>query len=198
MSSAARQGDTPYVDDYDYVPDEAYLMAGIADEDPYSEQAPAAPATPTDAGLTVDERTQVRAERELLLLMATDVDALRPHADRIATLVWVDERHEAMAWAMLATPEGTAPAEVVRAAQDVVSDAPQILASGSVASSDSMSDEAKVSFVLDTVELCSTRRRILALRAQLRSGSATSSESFREATRLQQHANELTERLSRY
>ena len=103
-----------------------------------------------------------------------------------------------MAWAMLATPVGTPPAEVVRAATGVVADAPSILASGSVASSDGMDEANKVAFVLDTVELYSTRRKILDLRAQLRGGGAASAQSFREATELQQHVNELTERLSRY
>ena len=75
-------------------------------------------------------------------------------------------------------------------------DAPQILSSGSVAAADGVDDEAKVSFVLDTVELYSTRRKIQELRARIRSGASTSENVFAEATNLQRHANELANRVA--
>ena len=83
---------------------------------PYEEQAP----TRNLAALSSDDRMQVRAERELLALMATSIDTLRPYGERIASFTWADSRHEAMAWAMLATPVGATPAEVVAAASEVV------------------------------------------------------------------------------
>lgn len=190
----AEYGPVDYVPD-DYVPTEAYdafgsAMYGGAQEEQAAYQG--------SSVLSTDERMQLRAEQELLSLMAANIDGVRPYAERIATLSWMDEQHEAMAWAMLATPEGTPAAEVVHAASLVVSSAPQVLSSGSVVSAERMDEQTKVAFVLDTVELYSTRRKIMGLRAQLRSGGSSSAQSFQEATRLQQHANELSERLSRY
>lgn len=155
---------------------------------------PAAPAA-NEYVLTSDERLQLQAERELLSLMATSPDDMRADAERIATFSWADPRHEAIAWAILATPDGTPPSDVIRAAQAVVEDAPRILSSGSVASAD-VDESSKVPFVLDTVELYSTRQKIRELRASIRSGAATSQESFVEATNLQRHANELANRIA--
>lgn len=187
--------DDCYVPD-DYVPYEA--MDAPASQNAPSASVPHNPQTHSNETLplTSDERLQLRAERELLLLMATYPDAMRAHADRIATFLWADERHETMAWAMLATPDGTPSADVVQAATHMVPDAPRILASGSVASATGLDDEAKISFVLDTVELYSTRRRIAELRAGMRLGNATSQGAFLEATNLQRYANQLANRVS--
>jgi DNA primase len=83
----------------------------------------------------------------------------------------------------------------VEAAAEVVADAPSILASGRVVSSSDADDATKVEFVLNTVELYSTRRRIRELRAKIRAGSAPQN-AFQEATELQKHANELANRVS--
>ena len=193
-----------------YVPSEAY---GPADEygpaDSYGvpdEYLPAeaydgsyggayAPTVPVPA-LTADERMQLQAERELLSLMAMAPDDVRQYGSRIATFSWADERHEALAWAMLATPVGSSPAQVVRAAEAVQPDAANILASGRIAHESSMGEERTVSFLLDTVELYSTKQRVRELRAQLRSGESNASELFAEAMKLQKHVSELEMRLS--
>ncbi len=180
----------------DYVPYEAYeegsyVPANVGDG--YAGGVPDHGYEPV--ALTPDERMQLQAECELLSLMAANPDAMRAYADRIATFVWASDKHETMAWAMLATPDGTPPAEVVEAAAEVVADAPSILASGRVVSSSDADDATKVEFVLNTVELYSTRRRIRDLRAQIRSGAAPQS-AFQEATELQKHANELANRVS--
>jgi DNA primase len=146
--------------------------------------------------VSADELRQVRAERELLALMAAYPDVMRTHADRIASLLWADPQNEAIAWSILATPEGTAPADVVAAASAVVPEAPSILSAGRVVSEAGVSGEAKAAFVLDTVELYSTRRRIQDLRARMRSETNASQNLFYEATELQKHANELTNRIS--
>lgn len=150
--------------------------------------------------LSSDERFQATAERELLALMATAPDAVRPHGDRIATFTWSDSRNEAMAWAMLATPEGTPPRDVVAAAQSVVAEAPRILAGGRIAVLEDMDVENKVEFLLDTVELASCRREVQQIRGRLRTqGSAPVGEEtqnlFRRATELQKRIGELTKRL---
>ncbi len=146
--------------------------------------------------LTNDERMQMQAEQELLSVMAAAPDEVRAHDARIATFVWSDRRHEALAWAMLATPKGSSPAEVVQAAQNVVPEATSILASGRMAYDSSLERSRQVEFLLDTVELYSIKQRIRELRARMRVESANIDELFVEATRLQKQANELQSRLS--
>ncbi len=152
------------------------------------------------AVLSADERFQVQAERELCALMAAAPDALRPHGDRMATFTWADARNEAMAWAMLATPEGTPPAQVVTAAEGVVADAPRILAGGRIAVLEGMDTEQKVAFLLDVVELASCRREVAHIRGQLRalSGEVPGQDTqalFRRATELQRRMGELSNHL---
>lgn len=171
------------------------------------ESAPEAPAPRSasrpEADLAVlssDERFQVTAERELLALMAAQPDAVRPFGDRMATFTWADSRNETMAWAMLATPEGTSPAGVVAAAQAMVAEAPQILAGGSIAVLEGMEVDRKVAFLLDVVELASCRREVEQIRATLRSQATStvgqgSQELFRRATELQKRIGELTKAL---
>ena len=172
-----------------YVPDD-YIPAEAQDAEYIS-----TPTYTEPVALTADERVQLTAERELLGMMATDIDAFRPSAERIASLAWADESHEAMAWAMLATPVGATPAEVVQAAMVVTPDATKILSSGRVASTSELNEEGKVAFVLDTVELYSTRRKIAVLRARIRNGDGNVTELFSEATELQRQASQLLVRL---
>ena len=173
----------------DYVPAEAYGADGVsASGTGWEALAPAA--------LTSDERMQLRAERELLSLVAVAPDEMRSYGARIATFAWADGRDEVMAWAMLATPAGTAPADVVRAAELVVPDAAYILASGQIASDPSLDLGAKASFLLDTVELYSTKQRIRELRARMREPGQDLESLFVEATELQRHASDLQMRLS--
>ena len=176
----------------DYVPLEAYDAAPAS---------PAPAAAEADAGmgmLSNEERMQLSAERELLCAIAQRPDALRGLGERIARIVWADERHEAMAWAMLSTPEGTSPAGVVAAASAVVPEAPRILSGGRVMDEEELSDEQKLEFIVDTAELCSCNRRIRQIRGRLRSApaDAESERLFSEATELQRRANELANRLS--
>lgn len=176
----------------DYVPLEAYDAAPASPEPTGGGDAPVGTVR-----LSADERMQLSAERELLSAIAQRPDAMRPFGARIAGLLWCDERHEAMAWAMLSTPEGTSPAEVVAAASAVVADAPRILSGGRVMDEDELSDEQKLEFIVDTAELCSCRRRIRQIRAQLRSAEGEESERlFSEATELQRRSGELSARLS--
>ena len=152
------------------------------------------------SALSSDERFAVTAERELLALMATVPDAVRPFGDRMAGFTWSDARNETIAWAMLATPEGTSPAQVVRAAEALVPEAPAILAGGRIAVLADMDTDQKVNFLLDVVELASCRREVRQIRGRLRSqGSQAPGESaqelFRRATELQRRIGELEKRL---
>ncbi|MDO4806550.1 MAG: DNA primase [Coriobacteriales bacterium] len=179
----------PYDDVYapsDYLPPEAMEPQGAA------QSAPAVPAY----AVSDDERRQVQAERELLAMMSTNPELMRAYADRISNIVWADERNEAIAWAILATPEDASPADAVAAATSVVPNAPMILSEGRIASVDGASDEAKASFVIDTVDLYSTRRKIQELRSRMRSDASASQNLFLEATNLQKHANKLANRIA--
>ncbi len=173
----------------DYVPAEAYG------------EAPSAPASDDQPlrALSADERTQVAAEHELLAALAEWPDAVRAYEDRIAGISWSDARHEAMAWAMLSTPEGSTPSEVVAAASSVVPEAPRILSGGRVMGEGGLSESERLGLVMDTVELCSCRRRVRQIRVALRAAAAGDGDSerlFEEATSLQKRINELTRKLS--
>ena len=151
--------------------------------------------------LSQDDRALLVVERELLSVLASNPDLVRPYGDRIAGFTWADSRHEVMAWAMLATPAGSTPAQVVAAASEVVPEAPRILSGGRLSQSDQMPLEEKVAFLMDTVELHSTRRRVRQIKAQLSSMSegmpgGDAQELFRQATELQKRCNELTQILS--
>ncbi len=170
----------------DYVPAEAY-------------DAPAAAPAPSMRALSADERMQVAAERELLSALAQRPDALRAYEDRIASLSWADARHEAMAWAMLSTPEGSSPAEVVAAAAAVTPDAPAILSGGRVMGEGELTDAEKLDLIVDNAELCSCRRRIRQIRVELSAAGTPDDRSeslFAEATELQRRVGELSRRIS--
>ena len=181
--------DEGYVPD-DYVPVEAYGAAPAA---------PAAGPAPSMRALSADERMQVAAERELLCALAQRPDAMRAYEDRVATLSWSDERHEAMAWAMLSTPRGTSPADAVAAATAVVAEAPSILSGGRVLSSGELSDAEKLDLIVDNAELCSCRRRVRQIRVALSASGTPDDQSerlFQEATELQRRVGELSRKIS--
>ncbi len=186
-------------DAYGYVPDEAYAD-GYYDAPPAPSPAPAGLAAPDARGVSEDERRQLVSERELLCALAARPDEVKALGGRLADIQWADSRHEAMAWAMLSTPEGATPAEVVAAATAVEPSAPQVLSGGRVMGEEGMGDAEKLELIVDTLEFFSCRRRIRQIRGRLRQGSGIPDEQarelFAEATSLQARANELRNRLS--
>ena len=168
--------DVPY-DDYGY--EEAPVVASPVPEDPFSE-------------LSAEDRAQLRAERNLLALLASDPDRFRPYADRIATLSWADARHQAIAWAILATPEGTPAAEAVSVAARACPDAPRILSSSSFSSTSSWDAAKNVEFVVGEAEIRSLDRRISQLTASLGAmGADESREALRELSQLRARRDEV-------
>ncbi len=177
--------DEPPYDDYvpdDYVPDDG-AAAPAADPAPYA--------------LSADERRQLDAERELLSLMASNPQSFREHAMRIGSFTWDDPRHEAIAWAILATPEDSSAADVVAAATAAEPTAAQILSGGHLAYTSSLQVSDTVSFLLATVELFSLKRSIRQIRAALQgSESADNSlELLGKASEMQKRVNKLSEYL---
>jgi DNA primase len=150
--------------------------------------------------LSADERGQLTVERELLACMAREPDAFRPHAERIAGFTWSDARDQAIAWAILSTPEGTSPADAVVAAERIVPEAPRILAGGTLGDEPGAggAQGEVVAFLLDVVELYSCRRKVREIRSRLASDqdASTAESLFQQATELQRHANELQSKLS--
>ena len=176
---------------YDYAPPEAYEEAGSA----APMQAPASVRAPLTTG-PVDAR-RLDAERELLCAMASHIDHVRPYADRIADFHWADARHESLAWAMLSTPVGATPAQVVEAARAVEPAADEILSGGRVISAEDkdMGIQARVELLVDDVDI----RSSLAYASQLVGfASVTSGEKgdelCRQAVELQKRAARLEQK----
>jgi len=160
----------------------------------------AAATVATQVQLSDEERRQLLIERELISLMATSIEPIRSQGDRIATFSWVDPRDEAMAWAMLATVSGTPPQGVVSAAQGVVPEAAEILASGTLDATSDMPAASKIDFLVDMMDLWTSRLRVRGIKARLSAGvTGPASEGeralFEEATEVQRHINELVGRL---
>ena len=155
-------------------------------------------------GLSAEDRRQVNSELELLSAMATNLSLVREYQDRIADFVWADARHQTMAWAMLATPEGATPAQVVAAAEAVEPNAAAILSSGRVISEGISDTRRSLEFIVDTVDYYSVQRKLREIRSNLRSGSYTGEQSdetlaeeqLAAAQALQTRALELGKRLT--
>ena len=167
-------------------------IASHADNTSY----PMAPGYDLQA-LSHDDRTQLQSERELLSAMASRIDAVRAYGQRIAALSWVDSRHESMAWAMLATPQGTSSHDVIAAAEAVEPDALQVLSAGKVFSAEGMNEQEKLNLIVDTLEFFSLKRQIRALRLKMRESPTNKSQEFLEKiSRMQVRMNEIGARLS--
>lgn len=144
------------------------------------------------------------SELELLSAMATNLSLVREYQDRIADFVWADARHQTMAWAMLATPEGATPAQVVAAAAAVEPNAAAILSSGRVISESNSDTRRSLEFIVDTVDYYSVQRKLREIRSNLRSSSyagesssgTLAEEQLAAAQELQTRALELGKRLT--
>lgn len=171
-SSASYVADQPSYGEYDVAP-EAYQDASVPATD--FANAASQERTLNLATLTPEERTQIKAELNLLTLLADNPDAFRPYADRIAGLNWADERYQTIAWAILATPAGTTPAQAVVAATRACPDAPRFLSSGAFATTSSWDTSKNIEFVVGEAEIRSLDRQIAQLTARL-SASSDSTE----------------------
>ena len=164
--------------------------------------APAAPARPSSSLnlLSDDDRLQYSTEVELLSFMAAKPAQVKPYGERLADISWVDERHEAICWAMLATPQDATCAQVVAAATAVEPTAPRIISGSKVMAETGMTDEQKVEVLLDTLDLYSAKRQVRDIRGKLKRPQPTpeaTNELFAQATQLQKKINALVVKLSR-
>mgnify|MGYP000771440232 CR=1 FL=1 len=175
---ASLADDQPPYDDapYDYVPSDG----GAPIDDPMASAAPSSEAMGDLSVLTDLERRQLACERELLTLLTTFPDSFRTFAERITDVAWVDGRNEAIAWSVLATPEGTSAAEVMAAARAVCPEVAQLVATGTISSTSQHPTETNIGFLLDTLELYTVRRRVKSAQSRLRSDATLASDERRE------------------
>ena len=154
---------------YDYVPLDAYGDAPA----PYPQDGEYAPApvqsAPEPVVYTELERRSLASERELLTLLTSYPDSFRAFADRITDIEWVDPRNETIAWAVLATPEGSSPADVMDAARAVCPEAASLVSAGTIDSTSTHPTETNIAFLLDTLELNTVKRRMRAAQGKIRS-----------------------------
>ena len=129
------------------------------------------------------ERQQLSGERELLTLLTSYPEEFRPYADRIVDIDWVDPRNEAIAWAVLATPEGSSPAEAMSAARAVCPEADSLVGAGTLSITSGHPTGTNIAFLLDALELCTRRRRLRSTQGRLRSDRSLSPDERRELTR---------------
>lgn len=187
---------TPPRDDGDE--DEASFPAIPADQ-PSLDLAPSeewgrSPRKPM-VPLLPDDLRMIRVEREVLSMMASAVDQVRPLAERIAQVAWTDSNHEAIAWAILSTPEGSGVQDVLTAAELACPEAASILADGALYLDEGAPADRAIDILLDDLEMRGLRRRIEQGRAQLRTADvlddATYDALFAEVTLLQGRLKEL-------
>ena len=138
----------------------------------------AAPPVYTDL-----ERRQLQGERELVALLTSSPDEFRPFAERIVDIDWVDPRNETIAWAVLSTPEGSPPSEVMGAAREACPEADSLVGMGTIASTSAHPTGTNIKFLLDALELATVKRRMGAAQARLRSVSGLSDEERRDLSK---------------
>ena len=180
----------PEEEPYDYVPLDAYGAAPVEIEDDLppldlpvaagsDAQGPSNPSVSVPVVLTDLERRSLGGERELLTLLTTYPDTFRPFAERIGEIDWVDERHQAIAWAVLATPPGTDPVACMDAARAVCPEAATLVSAGSISTTSKHPTETNIAFLLDTLELYTLQRRMRAAQAKLRSDRSLDTDARR-------------------
>ena len=152
-------------------------------------------ARPTVKLLPGDER-MIRVEREVLSTMAGAVDEARPFAERVAAVAWTDPDHEAIAWSILASPEGSTLSDVLTAAETVCPRAAQIFADGTSALDEEPAPVYRtLDILLDDLEIRGLRRRIEQGRALLRTTDALDAQEydalFTELAEMQRRLKEL-------
>lgn len=179
LDQAPAYDEVPYEDvPYDYVP----VSEGLHTENDGAASAPSAADALSMSVLTDLERRQLACERELLTLLTTFPDAFRAYADRITEVEWVDSRHETIAWAILATPEGTSAVDAMSAARAVCAEAAQLVSAGMISATSAHPTETNITFLLDTLELYTVRRRMKSVQSRLRSDSSLGVEDKRALT----------------
>lgn len=182
MSAAVPSTPADGEEPYDYVPLDAYDNASYTEGDaPYDgeEFSASPPSHPLASALTDLERRSLACERELLTLLTAYPDDFRPNADRITEIEWVEPRNESIAWAVLATPEGTSPQEVMAAARAVCPEAAQLVSAGTIDATSKHPTQTNIAFLLDSLELFTLRRRMKASQSKLRSDRSLSAEERR-------------------
>ncbi|QWT16963.1 DNA primase [Collinsella sp. zg1085] len=128
------------------------------------------------------ERRSLQCERELLSLMTAFPDSFRSFAHRISDLTWIDTRSEAIAWAVLATPEGSSVADVMQAVRLVCPQVVELAGTGTLGTTSAHPTDTTIAFLLDTLEMYTVKRHLKSIQAQLRSNQVASVDERRTLT----------------
>lgn len=110
------------------------------------------PLVPLEA-LSAQQRARVRAERELLALLAADRGAFAGLEDRVFALGWEDPRHERLAKTLLAADPASSASDRLRQARAVDVHAPEILAASEFDRAGRRWGRREATFALDRAEL---------------------------------------------
>lgn len=177
-AESAEHAPGTYVEEesFDAVPLEAYGAAPTDSDADVEEQAPALQV------LTDVERKALSSERELLTLLVTYPDLFRSFAERICAIDWIDPRHETIAWAVLATPEGSDAAAAMDAARAVVPEAAQLVSLGTISTTSAHPTRTNIEFLLNALELYTVRRRYRAAQGRLRTDRTLDADARRDLT----------------
>lgn len=181
-AGAAGAAVPPEEEPYDYVPLDAYEGGAVEGDGAGAPVPPPEWAMTSEPVLTDLERRALGCERELLTLLTAFPDTFRPFAERITEVDWVDARNESIAWAVLATPAGTEAARVMDAARAVCPEAAELVSAGTIASTSAHPTETNITFLLDTLELYTIRRRMRLAKGRLRSDRSLTDEERRAMT----------------
>ena len=136
--------------------------------------------------LTDLERQALASERELLSLLTMFPDSFRAFDDRICSIDWVDKRSETIAFAVLATPEGTDSKNVMAAVRSVCPEASELVATGRISSTSKHPTETNIRFLLDTLEFFTVKRRMNATIGKLRVSTDLTDDERRDLVMQQQ------------
>lgn len=137
------------------------------------------PLSPTAGALTDFEAGALACERELVGLLTAYPDDFRAFAERIWDIDWMDERNAVIAFAVLGTPAGSTPQQVMDAVRRACPEAPTLVGAGTLDVTSSHPTQTNIEFLLDTLELLTLKRRMGYAKARLRSDKGLSAEDRR-------------------
>ena len=187
-SSSSLPDDMPPYDDF-VVEDEGY--AGYDDYVPYDEVEAAVPSAASNykqqqasvfAAMTASEKQSFSTEQELLTLMAASPDTFRPYADRIAELEFVVPEHQTIAFAILATPDGTAASDVMVSVRAACPNVSLIVSMGTIEATSSHPTATNIEFLLNSLELFSAQRAMQRAQSRLRTSMTLTDEERKNLT----------------
>lgn len=173
--SSQLSDDMPFYDDY-VLHDESKSAATNAVSNYKQQQAS------LFAAMTASEKQSFSTEQELLTLMAASPDTFRPYADRIAELEFVVPEHQTIAFAILATPDGTAASDVMVSVRAACPNVSLIVSMGTIEATSSHPTATNIEFLLNSLELFAAQRAMQRAQSRLRTSMTLTDEERKNLT----------------